>query len=85
MLYFLRVGICLQSSSQRKDMDREDCKKKKLSFGLVFQLHFFGWGCGVCGFFGMALDVTLLAFFRLLAVFFFFKLSRISGSVCGGG
>lgn len=24
ILYFLRVGICLQSSSQRKDMDRED-------------------------------------------------------------
>lgn len=47
-------------------MDREDCKIKVILW-LSFQLHFFGGGC----FFGVALDVTLLAFFRLLPVFLF--------------
>lgn len=61
-------------------MNREDCKRKVILW-LSFQLCFF-WGCS---FFGVALDVILLAFFRIFLFFFFFKLLKISGSVCGKG
>lgn len=40
MLCFLTVGICLQSSSQGKDMDREDCKIEVILW-LSFKLCLF--------------------------------------------